>query len=398
MHTLASLAASPNSLAPHYRDFRVAERLLLTGHSHQAWPDCAREGLLACYRDAAEHVDEKWQLAFEHAQRVRAGFRRLLGNIDGDIALAASTHELVVRFLSALPVRERPRIVTSDAEFHSLRRQLERLSEEGIEVVRVPAAPVETLVERMQKALASAPTAAVLVSSVLFNSAEIVPNLPELAHACERENTPLLIDAYHQLGVVPWQAGLASCYVVGGGYKYLQLGEGNCFLRTPPDCALRPLITGWFAEFAELESPKQPGLTRYPRGDMRFAGSTYDPASHYRGSAVLEFFATHELDVDVLRENSQRQIKLLANAVAALGLPPALLTRATSTPLEGIAGFLALRSPLAQELAKGLLVRGVTCDVRGEILRLGPAPYLSDAQLRNAVLALAEAASSETQL
>jgi kynureninase len=250
----------------------------------------------------------------------------------------------------------------------------------------------------MQDALELAPSAAVLVSSVLFNTAEIVPNLPALAEACERANTPLLIDAYHQLGVVPFEPGLSSAYVVGGGYKYLQLGEGNCFLRTPPDCALRPVITGWFAEFAELEAPKQAGLTRYPRGDMRFAGSTYDPSSHYRASAVLEFFATHELHVPMLRENSQRQIRLLADAVAGLGLPPSLLARATETPLEGIGGFLALRSPHAQELAKGLLVRGVTCDVRGEILRLGPAPYLSDSQLKSSVLALGEAARSETQL
>jgi len=35
----ASLYASPNAIARHYSQFRVAERLLLTGHSHQAWPD-----------------------------------------------------------------------------------------------------------------------------------------------------------------------------------------------------------------------------------------------------------------------------------------------------------------------------------------------------------------------
>ncbi len=39
----ADLYRTPNALAPHYRHFRVAERLLLTGHSHQAWPDCGLE-------------------------------------------------------------------------------------------------------------------------------------------------------------------------------------------------------------------------------------------------------------------------------------------------------------------------------------------------------------------
>jgi kynureninase len=33
------LRRSPNPLAADYSRFRVGERLLLTGHSHQAWPD-----------------------------------------------------------------------------------------------------------------------------------------------------------------------------------------------------------------------------------------------------------------------------------------------------------------------------------------------------------------------
>src|SRR5207253_9462748 len=38
------LAKSPNPIARHYSRFRVAERMLLTGHSHQAWPDVGFEG------------------------------------------------------------------------------------------------------------------------------------------------------------------------------------------------------------------------------------------------------------------------------------------------------------------------------------------------------------------
>ena len=67
-----------------------------------------------------------------------------------DIALGANTHDLVVRLLSALPLaRPTSRIVTTDGEFHTLRRQFDRLEEEGIEIVRVPAAPARTLAERL---------------------------------------------------------------------------------------------------------------------------------------------------------------------------------------------------------------------------------------------------------
>ena len=40
-------------LKPHYSRFRVAERLLLTGHSHQAWPDVGFEGVVEAWEDAA---------------------------------------------------------------------------------------------------------------------------------------------------------------------------------------------------------------------------------------------------------------------------------------------------------------------------------------------------------
>src|SRR5436305_14851159 len=112
----ADLYRSPNALAPAYSRFRVAERLLLTGHSHQAWPDRAWDGQLRAFADAAELVDAKWERAFAQADRVRRGFARLMAD-EGEYALAANTHELVVRFLSALPLRQRPRLVTTAGEF-----------------------------------------------------------------------------------------------------------------------------------------------------------------------------------------------------------------------------------------------------------------------------------------
>jgi len=57
-------------------------------------------------------------------------------------------------------------------------------------------------------------------------------------------------------------------------------------------------------------------------------------------------------------------------------------------------GFLALTSPRSVEIARGLRSRGVLIDIRGTVLRLGPAPYLSEVQLNAAMDALAEVARS----
>jgi hypothetical protein len=65
----------PSELARHYARVWVGERLLLTGHAHQAWPHVGLEVQQRAWLDAAEHVDEKWARAFEAAERVRAGCR-----------------------------------------------------------------------------------------------------------------------------------------------------------------------------------------------------------------------------------------------------------------------------------------------------------------------------------
>ncbi len=395
----ASLYASPNALAPHYSAFRVAERLLLTGHSHQAWPDVAFEGQKRAWLDAAELADEKWERAFASAEAVRRGYAGLLDDDASRIALAANTHELVVRFLSALPLRARPRLVTTDGEFHTIRRQLDRLAEEGIEIERVPADPADTLSERVASAVDDR-TAAALVSSVLYRDARIVPGLGRTLEACERVGALLLVDAYHALDAIPVSLaaeGLTRAYVVGGGYKYCQLGEGNCFLRFPEGCDLRPVVTGWFSDFEALEAAAGEGAAgarvAYGPGPDRFAGSTYDPTSHYRAAEVFRFFAAAGLTPELLREVSQHQVGLLAAGFDALDLDPELITRDRDAPLAQIAGFLALRTPRARELRAALRERGVLADHRDRLLRLGPAPYLSDAQLGAAVAALGEAAA-----
>lgn len=397
--TPEDLHRTPNALAPHYQHFRVAERLLLTGHSHQAWPDVGLEAQRRAWLDAAELADDKWERAFAMADRVRAGFAGLLEDPDGHVALGANTHELVVRFLSALPLAQRPRIVTTDGEFHTVRRQLDRLAEEGIEVIRVPTRPAALVSERLAKMVTDR-TAAVIVSAVLYENAHIVPNLRLALDACRRLGAEFLVDAYHALNVVPFSLvteGLLGAYVVGGGYKYCQLGEGNAFLRIPKDCALRPVATGWFSEFPLLSETLSGSAVPYGPGPDRFAGATYDPTSHYRAARVFEFFDQQGLSPTLLRAVSQHQIGVLAASFDALGIDPRVLGRDRRVGLEHVGGFLALYTPAAESVCRALRLRGVSADYRGKTLRLGPAPYLSDDQLQEAIAHLGVAARQDSQ-
>jgi len=375
---------NPEELAKHYSRFRVTERILLTGHSHQAWPDVAFEAQQQAWLDAAELVDDVWDKAFDKANEVRRGFARLLDDAPDRIALAPNTHELVVRFLSALPIKKRPKLITTDGEFHTIRRQLDRLAEEGIEVVKVAAEPAATLAERLAQRVDDH-TAAVLVSAVLYTNAHIVPDLRATLEACEWSGAELLADAYHALNAIPFSLkveGLEGAYVVGGGYKYCQLGPGNAFLRFPADNTLRPVVTGWFSEFTDLTKASS-GRVEYGPGPARFAGATYDFTSHYRGAAVFKFFEDQNLTVERLRELSQQQIALLVRG----------LERAPDVAVAALGGFMSFSAPQPAQLQQTLHRQHIWADHRGDRLRLGPAPYVTERQLRAAIDAVRTAAA-----
>jgi len=385
------LYQSPNKLAKHYSRFRVEERMLFTGHSHQAWPDCGFEAQQEAWNDAADLVDDKWGKAFEKAEEVKKGYKRLLNDESGNITIAPNTHDLIVKLLSALPLKDKPGIVTTDGEFHSIRRQLDRLSEEGIEIIKVSSNPIDQVVDKIIESLKSPKgekTAAVYVSSVFFNSGLILPEIKDLADFCNKNEIALVIDSYHHLNVLPFSVeenNLKNAFITGGGYKYCQLGEGNAFLRSPANCDLRPVITGWYSEFTALSSKKKAGEILYgQKGDI-FAGATYDPTSNYRAARVFQFFDEMNLTPEYLREISQHQIGLMIDEFDKLDLDPKKIKRDTSISLKNISGFLVLYSEFAGKISEKLKEKNVWTDYRGNILRFGPAPYISDAQIIEAM-------------
>ena len=60
------------------------------------------------------------------------------------------------------------------------------------------------------------------------------------------------------------------------------------------------------------------------------------------------------------------------------------------TTQSNIAGFQTFITPYAKKITEELRIRNVFADSRGEFLRLGPAPYLTDNQLKEAIYFLRE--------
>lgn len=392
MYKLSDLTGNTNKLVEHYSKFKVRDKILLTGHSHQAWPDVAYEAQLQAYTDAANFADDKWEIAFQKAEDVRRGFSNLMNDESGYISLAPNTHELVVRLISALDLKTRRKIITSNSEFYSIRRQVDRLAEDGIENVKISVNPVETFVERVIEAI-DEKTMAVMISKVFFNTGRVGPKYAEIEKKCIEKGAVLLVDLYHVLNVVPFdikEEGLENSFLTGGGYKYCQHGEGNCFLRFPMNCDMRPMNTGWFSEFGNLPNGKKEGEVLYGEGGLRFAGSTYDPVSHYRASKVFEFFKEQKLSPEFLREVSQHQIGLLIDEFDNIGFDENVIRRDKSIPLQETGGFLVFYTEQSGMISEELGKKNIITDYRGNNLRFGPAPYLTDDQLKKAVFEMAK--------
>ena len=154
------------------------------------------------------------------------------------------------------------------------------------------------------------------------------------------------------------------------------------------------VVTGWYSEFTALSSKKKAGEVLYgQKGDL-FAGATYDPTSHYRAARVFKFFSEMNLSPEFLREISQHQIGLLIKEFDKLELDPKIIKRDTTVSLENIAGFLVLYSDSAGLISEKLKEKNVWTDYRGNVLRFGPAPYISDEQIKEAMKILRKVVKS----
>ena len=374
------------SFKPHYSRFLggLGERLHFCAHSHHPWPDCTREAHLRAWDDAAERADEKWGIvlheAIPRAQEAIAGVLRLPE--PKNVAFAPNTHEFVCRLLSCLPAR--PRVLTTDSEFHSFSRQAARLEEDGADVKRVPVESFSTFVERFVREAKKGPWDLVFLSQVFFNSGHRLAEseLADIAAAVGAK-TIVVVDGYHGFMAVPTNlSGLANrAFYLAGGYKYAQAGEGVCFMTVPSDCALRPRNTGWFADFSALEKGGSSPVG-YGENGWRFWGSTFDPSGLYRWNAVTAWRRSLDLTVEKSDAHARALQARFLKRLAEKSRGPFRTEALISTDLTRLGHFLTFRLPGAAAQSQCLSAEhGVLTDARGDRLRFGFGLYHDEADI-----------------
>lgn len=350
-------------------------------HSHHYWPDITRDAMLQYWHDAATLADSKWGPLFEEKIPAwQAAVARTLNLPDRQrIALAPNTHELVYRLVSAFDLTKPLRILTTDGEFYSFARQLQRLEElPNVEVTRVPKEPYATLATRFERELQRGDYQLAYASLVFFDSGVVFPELPQIAGR-KPARTEFVIDGYHAFFARPvdLDAIADKVFFTAGSYKYLGAGEGLCFMSIPANCELRPLNTGWFAELEELEN--RADHVGFAGNWLRFAGATMDYSALYRGLAVFELFEREGISVEKIHDYVLAAQERFLDAMGAASHPLLNRERLIQHDLENGHGhfftFDCGTSEASQQLQQELKSRAVLCDRRQQMLRLGFAIY-----------------------
>ena len=350
------------------------DRLHFAAHSHHLWPDASFEGQVEAWNDAARLADRKWDKVMDEVWPEAQGHvARQLGTGQPDaVVFSSNTHDFLVRLVTAAPCTAGAlRVLTTDGEFHSARRQLARWLEEGwIELERVPAEPFDSLSPRFLDRARSGAHDLILVSQVLFGSGRIFEPVDELAMLGRPQGPWVVIDGYHAFMAIDRPFGetaARTALYLGGGYKYAMAGEGCAFLHAPPGFAPRPPVTGWFAEFEDLSLP--PGSVGYAKDATRFLGATFDPSALYRFNAVQRMLLENGLTTTRISGHVSHLQRQLLEGIGGTALASAELLN----PLDGAphARFLAFRHADAQRWYTDLKAQNCITDVRGDVLRIG---------------------------
>lgn len=363
------------NLKEHFSRFFAEDpdRLHFASHSHHPWPDVAFDAHLRYWEDSARLADDKWDHVFGSVEpRAREAVAAVLGLPNSaSLTFAPNTHDFVVRLFSCFepPVR----VLSTDSEFHSFSRQSRRWEEAGLAIVdRIAAEPFETFSDRFGAHVQSGAHDLIFLSSVFFDSGFVVPGIHDMVQSTPNEGTFFVVDGYHEFMARPTDFGPVAerAFFLAGGYKYAMAGEGVCFLHSPPGYGLRPIDTGWYAGFGQLES----GVTEevfYKEDGSRFAGATYDPSGIYRLDAVLEWLESIDMSPQRIHEWSVHLQSRFLDASPPLGelIPPRGAQRGN---------FLTFRSESAGDLYGALHDGGVITDYRRDRLRLGFGIYQTE--------------------
>ena len=327
------------------------------------------------------------------AAALRDDYGALLGVPGSEIALAPNVSAALATIASATdPLGRgdaqrrrlrRTRVITTALDFPTVGHQWLARAPLGVEVVTLPSPDGLTVPLEAFEAAIDERTALVATSHVYFTTGAI-QDLAGLASIAHDRGALLVVDAYQATGLLPTQLGVADgpdAYV-SGTLKWLFGGPGNAFLWVRPELwdRLTPTTTGWFSSARQFAFD---GTTlEFAPDARRYELGTPAMPSTFIARGGLE--VVREIGVERLHE---RTIDLGALAIA-LADAAGLRVRAVRDDLRR-GGIVAVEVAEPKPVVDGLAERGIIVDYRPGIVRLSPAFYNTEDEVRAVVEGLA---------
>lgn len=342
-------------------------------HSHYFWPDVSRDAHLQYWDDAAKMSDHKWDHIFSQVMpKAQKHIAKILNIKNSEmIAFAPNTHEFVVRILSCLDFSKPVSVLTTDSEFYSFNRQIDRVTEfSQIKIQKVPTEDFKTFEDRFIAEAKKLKPQLIFFSQVFFNSG-VECDYKKIIRELKTLNSIIVLDGYHGFSALPTDLAEfeGRLFYMAGGYKYAMSGEGVCFLVAPKNHGLRPVSTGWLADYSALEGKQS--QVNYASDGMSFFGATFDPSGIYRFNAVMDLWEQENLGTKTRHDYVRSLQNKFLNNLSTYDLSPEQLIWYGHDRVGHFLTFDFKTDELAKTYIEQLALKKILIDRRGSRVRFG---------------------------
>lgn len=354
----------------------LANKTYLINNSLGAMPASVNDSLAEYTNLWATEGVVAWETWLPEVANVAAILEDIIHAPRGSMTMCQNVTNALAEVLSCIEF-EAPRnqIVHCAGEFPTVEYLLDAQRRIGAEVVRVSTDPL-VYPERDLLAAISDRTALVVISHVLFRTAELVDVRPIVEKAHNR-GALVVLDAYQSMGAVPFNVEeLDVDFLVGGSVKWLCGGPGAGYLYASPRIIerLEPRLAGWFSHARPFGFEAPP--IEYAEGIARFTGGTPNMPAYYQAREGYRII--REVGPESIRENARRQTEIIYSGALERGY-----TVNSPRDFDRRGNHVTVDVPNAQQVKDELIRRGFVVDYRpGAGIRVAPHFYNTDDECR----------------
>ena len=317
-----------------------------------------------------------WEGWIGEVNRARSAFARLINADPDEIAVTSSVSEAVSSLATALRFGDRPGLVLADNEFPTVAHVWQAQASRGAEVTWAEDGDLERVVDERTNLVS-------VTHASYLNGAK--QDVAAIAAAAHRQGALVFTDAYQTIGTCPIDVRAMDVdFLAAGCLKYLLGTAGIAFLyvRSRLIGRLVPAVTGWFGRrdpfaFSPRTLDWAETAARFDTGTPPLINATIARA----GIELIEAADPAAIDRWIQTLSARTRDRALAKGLTVLS-PADPRAKSPTTAIHA--------GDRAGPVEGSLRHRRILVSARGPVIRIAPHFFTSEADIDQAVDALAE--------